>query len=118
MGAHVITATAAVDINIVCHLISAGKREPTIGAYVTLGFLISIPSPPVTAYRVINFSGPKYFNNGCRHLSSYQQSMSRSAGVAPPENGKNNVFGRRDCDLDLRRPLFDDIDAEINDREC
>jgi hypothetical protein len=86
----------AVDINIVCHLISAGKREPTIGAYITLGFLISIPSPPVTAYRVINFSGPKYFNNGCRHLSSYQQSMSRSAGAVLPENSKNNVFGRRE----------------------
>jgi hypothetical protein len=107
-----------VDINIVCHLISAGKREPTIGAYVTLGFLISIPSPPVTAYRIINLSGLKYFNNGCRHLSSYQRSMSRSAGAALPENSKNNVFGLRDCDLDLQRLIFDDIDAEINDREC
>jgi RmuC family len=62
----------AVDINIVCHLISAGKREPKIAAYVTLWFLISISSPPVMAYRIINFSGPKYFNSGCRHLSSYQ----------------------------------------------
>jgi hypothetical protein len=61
-----------VDINIVCHLISAGKREPTIGAHVTLWCLISISSPPVMAYRIINFSGPKHFNSGCRHLSSYQ----------------------------------------------
>jgi hypothetical protein len=83
--------SAGVDINIVCHLISAGKREPTIGAYVTPGFLVGISSPPVTAYRIVNFSGPKYFNNGCRHLSSYQQSMSRFAGAALPENSKNNV---------------------------
>jgi hypothetical protein len=44
--------------------------------------------------------------------------MSPSAGAALPENSKNKVFGRRDCDLDLQRPLVDDIDAEINDREC
>ena len=30
----------------------------------------------------------------------------------------NNAFSRRNSDLDLQRPLFDDIDAEINDREC
>jgi hypothetical protein len=44
--------TSAVDINIVCHLISAGKREPKIGAHVTLSFLTSIASPPVMAYRI------------------------------------------------------------------
>jgi len=27
-------------------------------------------------------------------------------------------FRRRDSDLDPERPLFDDIEAEINDREC
>src|SRR6266404_2894415 len=107
----------AVDVNIVCHLISAGKREPTIGAYVTLRFLISISSPPVTVYRIVNFSGLKYFNNGCRHLSSYQQSMSRSAGAALPENSKKQRFRPpRLRFLDLQRPLVDDIDAEINDR--
>ena len=63
---------APVDINIVCHLISAGKRAPKIGAHVTLWFLTGISSPPVMAYRIINFSGPKHFNSGCRHLSSYQ----------------------------------------------
>jgi hypothetical protein len=43
--------------------------------------------------------------------------MSRSAGTALPENIKNNVVVYRDCNLDLQRPLFGDIDAEINDRE-
>jgi hypothetical protein len=43
--------------------------------------------------------------------------MSRSARAALPENIENNVCGRRDCDLDLQRPLFGDISAEINDRE-
>jgi hypothetical protein len=40
----------------------------------------------------------------------------RGCGVARKQ--QNNVFGRRDCDLDLQRPLVEDIDAEINDREC
>jgi len=35
-----------------------------------------------------------------------------------PKTARNNAFDRRDCDLDLQRPLVDDIDAEINDREC
>ena len=62
----------SVDINIVCHLISARKREPKIGAHVTLWFFTSISSPPVMAYRIINFSDPKHFNSGCRHLSSFE----------------------------------------------
>ena len=33
-------------------------------------------------------------------------------------NSKNNGFSRRNGDLDLQRPLFDDIDAETNDRQC
>jgi hypothetical protein len=33
------------------------------------------------------------------------------------ENLKKLRFRRRDCDLDPKRPLYDDIDAEINDRE-
>jgi hypothetical protein len=83
----------AVDINILCHLISAGKREPTIGAHVTLWVLTVIPSPPVMAYRIVNVSGTKYFNNGCRQLSSYQQSMSRSAVQSCTQNIKNSAFG-------------------------
>jgi hypothetical protein len=33
----------------------------------------------------------------------------RSAGAALFENSKNNVFGRRDSDLDRRKPLFGGI---------
>jgi hypothetical protein len=65
-------AGAGVDINIVCHLISAGKRELKVDAHVTFWFSTSISSPPVMAYRNINLSGPKHFNSGCRYLSSYQ----------------------------------------------
>ena len=48
----------AVDINILCHLISVGAREPTIGAHVTLWFLMTILSPPVMACQIIDVSGP------------------------------------------------------------
>jgi hypothetical protein len=47
-----------------------------------------IISPPALAYRIIDVSGPQHFNSGRRDLSSYQQSMSRSAGAALPENSK------------------------------
>jgi hypothetical protein len=45
------------------------------------------------ACRIVNVSDPKYFNNGCRHLSSYQQAMSRSAVAGWTQNIKNNAFG-------------------------
>jgi hypothetical protein len=81
-----------VDINILCHLISAWAREPTIGARVTVWFLMIILSPPVMACQIIDVSGLQHFNSGCRKLSSYQQSMSRSAGRGCPENSENDAL--------------------------
>jgi hypothetical protein len=85
----------AVDINILCHLISAGAREPAIGAHVTVWFLMIILSPPVMACQIIDVSGPQHFNSGCRDLSSYQQSMSRSAGTVLVENSKTTLSAPR-----------------------
>jgi hypothetical protein len=84
---------SGVDINILCHLISAGAREPAIGAHVTVWFLMSILSPPVMACQIIDVSGPQHFNSGCRDLSSYQQSMSPSAAQCCNENSKNSLLG-------------------------
>src|SRR5882724_162282 len=81
-------AWAGVDINILCHPISAGAREPSVGAHVTVWFLRVILSPPVMVCQAIDVSGPQHFNSGCRDLSSYQQSMSRSAGTVLVENSK------------------------------
>jgi hypothetical protein len=83
---------ASVDINILCHLISVWAREPTIGAHVTAWFLMIILSPSVMACQIIDVSGPQHFNSGCRKLSSYQQSMSRSASRGCTENGENDAF--------------------------
>jgi hypothetical protein len=84
-----------VDINTLCHLISVGAREPAIGAHVTVWFLTIILSPPVLACQIIDVSGPQHFNSGCRDLSSYQQSMSRSAGTVLVENSKTTLSAPR-----------------------
>jgi len=76
-----------------------------------------ILSPPIMACQIIDVSGPQYFNSDCRDLSPYQQSMSPSAGTCWLKTAKQR-FRRRDSDLDPERLLFDDIYAEINDREC
>jgi hypothetical protein len=51
-----------------------------------------ILSPPVMACQIIDVSGPRHFNSACRKLSSYQQSMSRSAGTGCTEDRENDAF--------------------------
>jgi hypothetical protein len=86
---------ASVDINILCHLISAGAIEPAICAHVTDGFLSTIFQLPVMACQIINPCGLQYFNSDCRDLSSYQQWMSPSAGTALGRGTMLGVKGPR-----------------------
>jgi hypothetical protein len=62
--------------------------------------LFSANNLPLCAVKESGQNRGRLFSNGCT------------------ENIKKQRFRRRDCDLALQRPIFDDIDAEINDREC
>jgi hypothetical protein len=79
---------------------------------------MTILSPPVMACRIIDVSDPQHFNSGCRCLSSLSTVDVAIRGYGAALKTAKHRFRRRDSDLDLERPLFDDIDAEINDREC
>jgi hypothetical protein len=109
------TSPLFVDIKILRHLIPVGVRKPLIGAHVTLWFLMTILLPPVIARPIIDVSGSQLWLSRSVFLSTVDVAI-RGYGAALKT--AKQLFRRPHSNLDLERSLFDNIDAEINDREC
>jgi hypothetical protein len=83
---------AAVDINILCHLISVWAREPTIDAHVTVWFLSIIFYLQLWHVRSSTFPAPNISIVDVANCLFINSRCHDSRGRGCTENSENNAF--------------------------